>query len=161
MFYRLGHIAFRYRYIVLAIWLALFLVSAPTIRQLPSVLQVGGFSNPDIEAARARALLEENLPSFSPSTLVVIFESEEYTALEPEFSEQANQVIDNILTIAETSGATRFQDNPRQVSSDGHTAYSAVQINLAGRVAAPDAGNPRGASRNQHLNHAGGCAGIL
>lgn len=131
MFYRLGYIAFRYRYIVLAVWLALFLVSAPTIRQLPSVLQVGGFSNPDIEAARARALLEENLPSFSPSTLVVIFESDEYTALDPEFSEQANQVIDNILTISETAGATRFQDNPRQVSSDGHTAYSAVQINLS------------------------------
>ncbi|CAN5243306.1 MMPL family transporter [soil metagenome] len=131
MFYRLGYIGFRYRYLVLAIWLALFLVSAPTIRQLPSVLKVGGFSNPNIESARARAVLEDNLPSFSPSVLVVIFESEEYTALDPEFSDEANRVIDNILTISETAGATRFQDSPRQISSDGHTAYSAVQINLS------------------------------
>ncbi|MBA2453027.1 MAG: MMPL family transporter [Chloroflexia bacterium] len=131
MFYRLGYIGFRYRYLVLAIWLALFLVSAPTIRQLPSVLKVGGFSNPNIESARARAVLEDNLPSFSPSVLVVIFESEEYTAFDPEFSDEANRVIDNILTISETAGATRFQDSPRQISSDGHTAYSAVQINLS------------------------------
>ncbi len=131
MFYRLGYITFRYRYIVLAVWFALFLVSAPTIRQLPTVLKVGGFSNPDIESSRARALLEDTLPAFSPSVLVVIFESDEHTALEPGFSDEANRVVDNILTLPDVTGATRFQDNPRQISLDGHTAYSAIQINLS------------------------------
>ena len=131
MFYRLGHFAFRYRYIVIAVWLLLFLVSAPAIRNLPDVLQVGGFTNQEIEAARARALLEEELPSFSPSTLVVIFESEDGTALDPAFADEANQVIDAILTLPDTLQATRYQDNPRQISRDGSTAYSTVQIDLS------------------------------
>ena len=131
MFYRLGHTAYRHRYIVLAIWIVLFLFSAPSIRQLPSVLQVGGFSNPDIEAAQARALLESELQSFSPSTLVVIFESDGINALEPAFSDDANAVIDSILTLPETEQAVRYQDNPRQISRDGTIAYSTVQISLS------------------------------
>jgi putative drug exporter of the RND superfamily len=131
MFYRLGHISYRYRYVVLAIWITLFLFSAPLIRQLPSVLQVGGFSSPEIEAARARALLEAELPSFSPSTLVVIFESDGLTAFEPTYSDDANQVIDNILSLPDAERANRYQDNPRQVSRDGTIAYSTVQIRLS------------------------------
>lgn len=130
MFYRLGHIAFRHRYVVLAIWLALFVVSAPAIRQLPDVLKVGGFSNSGIESARARALLESELPSFSPSMLVVIFQSQHYTALEPEFTQQADQVINSILTLPDTTSAARFENNPLQISRDGRTAYSLVRINL-------------------------------
>ena len=131
MFYRLGHSAYRFRYIVLAIWMTLFLFSAPTIRQLPSVLQVGGFSNPEIEAARARALLEAELESFSPSTLVVIFESDGIQALDPAFSDDADNVINSILTLPETIRAGRYQDNPRQISRDGTIAYSTVQIGLS------------------------------
>lgn len=131
MFYRLGQIAYRFRYIILAIWILLSIVSAPAIRKLPSVLQVGGFSNPDIEAAQARALLEEELPGFSPSTLVVIFESERVHALDPAFSDEANRVIDSILTLPEAGEPGRYQDNPRQISSNGMVAYSTVPINLS------------------------------
>ena len=66
MFYRIGQRCYRHRRIVLALWLMALVISAPLIPRLPNVLEVGGFSNPEIEAARARALLESELPSFSP-----------------------------------------------------------------------------------------------
>src|SRR5256885_2138075 len=64
MFYRLGRFSYRRRKLVLLAWFACFLASTPFIPRLPGVLAVGGFSNPDIESARARQTLEANLAAF-------------------------------------------------------------------------------------------------
>jgi putative drug exporter of the RND superfamily len=130
MFYAIGRLAYRYRPFVIAFWLFCFLLSAPLIPRLPQVLAVGGFSNPNIEAARARALLEESLPSFAPSTLVVIFQSGGSTAFEPEYVRQADIALSGVVALPEVIGVTRFEDNPQQVSVDGRTAYTLVQLSL-------------------------------
>jgi RND superfamily putative drug exporter len=130
MFYRIGRFSFRHRRLVLAVWLLLLLLSAPLVPRLPDVLEVGGFSNPSIESARARRLLEDELPGFAPSTLVVIFESEELTARDPAFAAQADRALAGVAQLPDVLQVLRFQDNPRQVSGDGHTAYSLVQLGL-------------------------------
>jgi uncharacterized membrane protein YdfJ with MMPL/SSD domain len=99
MFYRIGRFSYRRRRIVIALWLIALVLSAPLIPRLTQVLEVGGFSNPDIEAARARALLEESLPGFAPSTLVVIFESEALTARDPAFVAQAELALRDVVTL--------------------------------------------------------------
>jgi len=128
MFYRIGRFAYTNRRLVIAAWLLCCIVSAPLILRLPSVLEVGGFSNPDIESARARALLEEELPSFSASVLVIIFESDTLNATQPEFAEQARAALAEVVALPEVTGVVGFQDNPRQISSDGQTAYTLIRL---------------------------------
>ena len=53
MFPRLGSFAYRHRVAVVLVWCACLALSAPFIPRLPDQLAVGGFSNPDIEAARS------------------------------------------------------------------------------------------------------------
>jgi RND superfamily putative drug exporter len=130
MFYRLGRFAFRRRKLVLAVWLACFALSVPFIPRLPGKLAVGGFSNPDIESARARQTLETALPGFSSSVLVVIFQSSQLSARDPEFGAQADAALTDVLAMPEVLEAVRFQDNPNQISADGQTAYSLLRLTL-------------------------------
>jgi len=116
---------------VIAVWLLFLLASAPLIPRLTTVLEVGGFSNPDIEAARARAVLEENLSSFAPSTLVVIFESDDLVATDPAFASQASTALAEVEDVPEVTGSSRFQDNPVQISDDGRTAYTLINLLLS------------------------------
>ena len=130
MFYRLGHFVARNYRFVIAAWLLLFLVSAPLVPRLPSVLQVGGFSSPDTESARAREALESSLDAFAPSVLVVIFQSDELVATDPAFVVNAELALSDVLDHPDVTGVTRFTENPAQVSSDGRTAYALVRLGL-------------------------------
>ncbi len=130
MFYGIGQFAARRRRWVIAVWLLLFLASAPLVPRLPSVLKVGGFSNNEIESARARASLEASLDSFAPSTLIIIFQSGEHRATDPEFVTSAEIAISDVLNHPEVNGAVRFIDNPAQISNDGNTAYTLVQLDI-------------------------------
>ena len=131
MFYRTGRWAYRHRRLVILLWALAFLAAVPILPRLTDELKVGGFSNPTIEAARARALLEAEIPSFAPSTLVVIYQSDSLVATDPQFSAAAEQSLAGLSALPEFTGVTPFQANPAQISRDGHTAYSLVQLSLS------------------------------
>ncbi|MEZ4523364.1 MAG: MMPL family transporter [Thermomicrobiales bacterium] len=130
MFYRLGALTARHSKSVIAAWLILFLCSAPLVPRLPSVLKVGGFSSSEIESARARQSLQASLDSFAPSVLIVIFQSDAYQATDEEFLINAEIALSRVLDHPDVSGITRFIDNPSQISRDGDTAYSLVQLDV-------------------------------
>ena len=128
MFYSLGRVAYTHRRIVIAAWLIACAISAPFILRLPSVLEVGGFSNPEIEAARARQLLEEQVPAFSASVLVIIFESDDLRASDPAYAVQAQEALADVVAMPEVISVVSFIDNPRQISTDGRTAYTMIRL---------------------------------
>jgi putative drug exporter of the RND superfamily len=130
MFYRLGAFACRRRFLVVGAWFACLLLSAPFIPRLTGVLAVGGFSNPDLESARARETLEQGVPGYTSSILVVIFQSPDLDAHDAEFGRRADATLAGIATLPEVLEVVRFQDNLRQISADGHTAYSLVRLSL-------------------------------
>jgi len=131
MFYRIGRWSFRHRRLVVVVWVVAFLLAVPILPRMTEVLKVGGFSNPTIEAARARQLLEEEVPSFAPSTLVVIFQSDSLTAFDPLYGEAADRALARVMGLPEVTGITAFQGNPAQISQDGRTAYSLVRLSLS------------------------------
>ncbi|HEX5165364.1 MAG TPA: MMPL family transporter, partial [Thermomicrobiales bacterium] len=128
MFYRLGRFAYLHRRLVIAAWLLCCIISAPLILRLPSVLEVGGFSNDQIEAARARTVLEAEIPSFSSSVMVVIFQSDELRATDPAFVDEARTALTGVLAMPEVTSVVSFVDNPRQISTDGRTAYTLIRL---------------------------------
>src|SRR5690606_20513372 len=131
MFYRIGHFAARRRRLVVLLWLLVFVISAPLVPRLPSVLKVGGFTSPHTESAQARAVLEAELDGFAPSSLVVIFQSDELRATDPAFVAAAELSLSRVMSHPDVVGATRFIENPAQISKDGDTAYTLVQLDLS------------------------------
>jgi putative drug exporter of the RND superfamily len=130
LFARLGRLTYTRRYYVLGFWILLFLTAIPTIPFLPGSLAVGGFSSDDTESARTRMMLQDELPSFTASSLLVVYQHDELVATDPEFVDRANQAIESIIELPEVLAVQSFTDLPGQISADGRTAYTSVQLDV-------------------------------
>ncbi len=129
LFDRLGRFVVRRRWWVVGAWAALLLLALPFAPQAPGALSAGGFILDDLESARAKALLEEELGT-PPSALVVVFSSPELEAGTPEFELAAAQVMADIPDAPHVVRVVSHLIAPRQVSEDRNTAYDIVLLDL-------------------------------
>jgi RND superfamily putative drug exporter len=127
MFYYLGKIATRYRWLIVGFWMVAIAVSLPFAPRVSEVLHSGGFVSPDAESERAVNLLAQKL-HLDLTVVQVIFTSQNYTADSPQFVQQARVALAGVQRMPEVSGIVSFADNPRQISLDRHAAY--VNITL-------------------------------
>ncbi|HET9015783.1 MAG TPA: MMPL family transporter, partial [Thermomicrobiaceae bacterium] len=141
MFERLGHFTYRRRRLIAGLWALLFLATLPVVPHVPGVLALGGFSSPNIESERALAVLARQIPSYSPSSVIIIFQSSRLRVSDPAFVSQATAAIQDVVTMPEVTGVIPFTANPEQVAPDGHTAYTVVNLDqqpeVAQRLVAP------------------------
>ena len=128
-FDRLGRFVVRRARFVVAAWGILILVALPFAPQVPSALRAGGFIRDDLESARAKALLEQELGT-PPSALVIAFHSDTLVAGTPEFETPAGAAMRDIPTAPHVARVISHTLQPRQVSADGHTAYDIVLLDL-------------------------------
>ncbi len=130
MFRWIGRQSYRHRWFVIAAWIVFFLLTLPFLPRVSSALEVGGFSSPHTEAARARALLEQEIPDYSPATLIVLFSHPRLKPTDPAFIEQAHRALSQLASIPEIGSISWFDQNPSQIAPDGSLAYALVRINL-------------------------------
>ena len=128
-FDRLGRFVVRRARLVVAVWAAIILLALPFAPQAPDALRAGGFIRDDLESARAKALLEQELGS-PPSALVVAFHADALAAGSPEFETAAASAMRDIPTAPHVVRVVSHLLQPRQVSADGHTAYDIVLLDL-------------------------------
>ena len=122
MFFHLGRIVSRYRWLIVGLWMVFFAIALPFAPQATQVLHAGGFVSPDFESERAITLLAQKL-HFDPTIVQVIFTSRRYSADSPAFPQEAQQALTHVRGWSEVSGVISFTDNPRQISLDRHAAY--------------------------------------
>ncbi|HEV8191906.1 MAG TPA: MMPL family transporter [Ktedonobacterales bacterium] len=125
MFYRLGLLAVRWRFAILAAWLVVVLAALPFAPRVPEVLAPGGFGTSDMESARAITALEQGLHTRFTSVLV-IFSSPTLTADDPRFRAEAAHAVAGLQTWDQVQRIVPYTVAPAQVSKDGHDAYTAV-----------------------------------
>ncbi len=128
-FDRLGRFVARRARWVVAGWALLLLLALPLVPRVPSVLSAGGFILDDLESARAKATLEAEL-GVPPSALVVVFSSPTLVAGTPAFELAAAQAMADVPSAPHVARVVSHLVQPRQVSSDGHTAYDIVFLDL-------------------------------
>ena len=128
-FDRLGRFVARRARWVIAAWALLLLLALPLVPRVPSVLSAGGFILDDLESARAKATLEAEL-GVPPSALVVVFSSPTLVAGTPAFELAAAQAMADVPGAPHVARVVSHLVQPRQVSSDGHTAYDIVFLDL-------------------------------
>ena len=127
MFYHLGKLATRFRWLIVGMWMVAIAVSLPFAPQAGSVLHPGGFVSPDAESERAINLLVQKL-HLNLTVVEVFFTSKNYSADSPQFIQETQQALVKVRSWSQISGIVSFTDNPRQISLDRHAAYANVLI---------------------------------
>jgi putative drug exporter of the RND superfamily len=116
MFFHLGRIATRFRWLIVGLWIVAVAIALPFAPQVAQVLHSGGFVSPDFESQRAINLLMQKL-HFNPTIVQVIFTGSHYSADSPEFVQEAQQALAQVRGWSEVSGVISFTDNPRRSHS--------------------------------------------
>jgi RND superfamily putative drug exporter len=106
------------------------LAAAPFAPRVGSALRAGGFSLADLESARARTLLEQEL-GIPPSAVVVILRSATEQAGTPSFEAAAAEATAGLSTAPHVVGIRSHLLAPSQVSADGHVAYDVALLDLS------------------------------
>jgi RND superfamily putative drug exporter len=122
MFFHLGRIATRFRWLIVSLWVIAIAIALPFAPQATQVLHSGGFVSPDFESEQAINLLVQKL-HFNPTIVQVIFTSQRYSADSPAFAQEAQQALMRVRSWSEVSEVISFTDNLRQISLDRHAAY--------------------------------------
>ena len=126
----LGRACARRRRWVVAAWALLVLVALPLAPNAPGVLRAGGFSSPELEASRARALLEERL-DLPPSALVILVRSTSgLRAGDAAFEAAVVRALADVPAAPHVTGIRPHALAPDQVSADGRTVYEVVTLDL-------------------------------
>lgn len=128
-FDRLGRFAVRRRWWIVAAWAVVLLAAVPFAPQVPGALSAGGFILDDLESARAKQVLADEL-GVEPSAFVLVYSSDTLVAGTPAW---ITAVTDATRDVAGAPHVTRILSHvlaPGQVSADGHTAYDIVFLDL-------------------------------
>jgi putative drug exporter of the RND superfamily len=131
LFHRLGRLCARHPRIVLLVWGIVLLAALPLAPRVPGVLQAGGFSSDDLEAARARQVLETEL-GLAPSAMVIVVQSlTEARAGEHAFEAAVATALARVPDAEHVREVRSHRTSPRQVSADGRTVYEVVTLDLS------------------------------
>jgi RND superfamily putative drug exporter len=128
-FDRLGRFTVRRRWWIVAAWAALLLLAVPFAPQAPSALSAGGFILDDLESARARQVLQDEL-GLEPSAFVLVYTSDTLTAGTPGWLAAVTEATRDVATAPHVTRVLSHVLAPRQVSADGRTAYDIVFLDL-------------------------------
>ena len=130
VFYRLGLWCSRRRWLVIGLWAVALVVTLPLAPQAVGALRSGGFSLDDLEASRARLLLQETLDA-PPSAMVIVIQSTtDARAGDPAFEAAVAQTIADVPHAQHVAGLLNHDLAPRQVSADRRTVYEIVGLDL-------------------------------
>ncbi len=128
-FERLGRWAARRRWWVVGAWLLLFLAAVPLALQTGGALRSGGFIRQDLEAARAKQLLHDEI-GLPEAAVALVLHSTTLRAGDPAFEAAALQAIAGVADAPHVSGIVSHLLATTQVSADGHTAYDLIYLDL-------------------------------
>ena len=128
-FDRLGRFAVRRRWWIVAAWALLLLVALPLAPRAPQALSAGGFILDDLESARAKQVLQDELGA-EPSAFVLAYTSDTLRAGTPEWLAAVHAATKDVATVPHVTRVLSHAVAPRQVTADGHTAYDIVFLDL-------------------------------
>src|SRR3954470_6267536 len=128
-FDRLGRFAVRRRWWIVAAWAVLVLAALPLGPRAAGALSAGGFILDDLESARAKQLLQDQL-GVEPSAFVLAYTSDTLRAGTPQWLAAVHEATKDVATAPHVTRVLSHVLAPRQVSADGHTAYDIVFLDL-------------------------------
>jgi RND superfamily putative drug exporter len=154
MFEAIGRFSYRFKWVVIGIWVVIFGVSVAATPFLEDVL-TGGFANPSAPAQQAGALIQEKFAQ-GPTTLLVVFKVGDLDATSAEFQAAEKQALDrltaeqiphldSILTYATTG-------SPLMLSKDGKSTVAVLNFSTSEQEVQGEVGRIRAVLKATVLN---------
>jgi RND superfamily putative drug exporter len=128
-FERLGRWAVRRRWWIVAAWAVVILAAVPLAGRTSDSLRSGGFIRQDLESARAKQLLHDEI-GVPEAAVAVVLHSETLQAGDAAFEAEAQRAVAGIADAPYVIGIVSHALSSHQVSADGHTAYDVVTLDL-------------------------------
>lgn len=128
--YRTGVFSSRHRRLVVGVWILLILGAVMTNRAVDAP-SVDNFDVPGIESQHALDLLGERFPERSGATAMVVFHVDDGMVNDPEVAAGIADSVREIEALPSTLSVTDPLNGPGSVSSDGSTAFAAVQFDAS------------------------------
>jgi RND superfamily putative drug exporter len=128
-FDRFGRFTVRRRWRIVTAWTVLLLAAIPFAPQAPGALSAGGFILDDLESARAKQVLADEL-GVEPSAFVLVYTSDTLTAGTPAWITAVSEATAGVAGAPHVTRILSHVLAPDQVSADGHTAYDIVFLDL-------------------------------
>jgi RND superfamily putative drug exporter len=129
MFYRVGALAVRRRWIVLAAWILLFVAVSPLLGKLTDRLSQGGFEVPGSQSDQVRVAIEDDFRGQYEFADTLVMHSDSLTAQDPQFQTAFAKIRDALQRapgVAEVKDPYAFPQ--LFISGDGHTLTSQVGL---------------------------------
>ncbi|HYT79174.1 MAG TPA: MMPL family transporter, partial [Actinomycetota bacterium] len=128
-FYRLGALAVRRRWVVLAVWIVAFLAVVPFLGKLNARLSQGGFEVPGSQSDQVRRAVETEFKGQFEFSDLLVMHSDSVTAEDPAFR-QTFGAVRTALTRAPGVGAVSdaYASPERSISRDGQTLWATVGL---------------------------------
>jgi putative drug exporter of the RND superfamily len=132
LFARLGPLAYRYRWPILAFWAVVLVAAAFFAPKLGGQLKGGGFegSGRDSELAKDLMVEEFGLPR---ATLVIVFESDDLSAESEEYRRAEDEALEPLRNMEDIRSVTAYADtgDQRFISEDGSKSYALVGFDVS------------------------------
>src|SRR6266540_602377 len=128
-FYRLGALAVRRRWVVLAVWIVAFLAVGPFLGKLNARLSQGGFEVPGSQSDQVRRAVETEFKGQFEFSALLVMHSDSVAAQDPPFR-QTFDAVRSALGRAPGVGAVSdaYASPERSISRDGHTLWATVGL---------------------------------
>lgn len=129
LFYRLGSLSVRRKWIVVAIWIAAIVVAGPQLAELQDRMSNGGFEVPGSQSDRVRLALEQDFKGQYRFSDLLVFRSDKFEATEPAFRAV---VLTTTEELSKAPGVGAVADPyaalERSMSPDRHTLITSVGL---------------------------------
>ncbi|MDQ6659421.1 MAG: MMPL family transporter, partial [Chloroflexota bacterium] len=118
-----GRQIYRFRWLILVLWIIGLLVSLPFASNLPSVLKSGGYNFEGSESNDAYHLIVNKLHQ-PPSQLLVVFQSKTVSVNDPAYQREIHDFIARVQKFPHVTSAVQGS-----VGKDGRTTYVIANFN--------------------------------
>lgn len=136
MFHAIGNFCYRFRWLVIGIWVAMFAVSVVATPYLGNVLNAG-FNDPNAPSEEASALIQKTFNQ-GETNLLVIFRSENILATSEEFTAVEQQALDMLAAekIANLQSIQTYMSTGSDllVSEDGKSSVAVLNFAAPAQV---------------------------
>ena len=119
-----GRQVYRFRWLIIAFWVVVVIVSIPFAAKVGDVLQGGGYSYHKSESTRAENLISEKLNQ-PAAQLLVVFQSVHTPVNDPSFQKEVNDFISRARSFAHVTAVSQGD-----IGQDGRTTYVTVNFNI-------------------------------
>ncbi len=128
VFPALGHLAARYRWFVVVLWIILSAASIPHVPLVADALKAPDIEVPDRESGRASEILKREFGRAPARTAIAVFTSPTLTLAAPAYRDAVVNALQRVRDLKGIQSTLSYFDrgNPRFVGSDERTSYAVI-----------------------------------